>query len=206
MENKKVVLLLDGIGSGGVRTFLFQLLAIHVKKQIQTTIALEKAQLSNSLKEYCNVNDIGIYFTAERKENRKSPIYSLMHDIKVFRNLIKDLQPQLILTSLGTPRVNFAGFLFSIPFIYYLHTYPEIQGWRYRFIDYIPKLFGNNKQRFVTVSEFSKKKIINAFYISIIFSNALYMLLKLKITVLMSSTIKFQWILQGEINRLIIVC
>ncbi len=163
MENKKIVLLLDSIGSGGVRTFLFQLLSIHVHKQIQPTIALEKAQLSLSLKEYCDTHKINIYFTAERKENRKSPIYSLMHDIKVFRKLIKDLQPQLILTSLGTPRVNFAGFLFSVPFIYYLHTYPEIQGWRYRFIDYIPKFFANDKQHFVTVSEFSKKKIVDAF-------------------------------------------
>ena len=144
--------------TGGTRSFLIDLLAIHYSHHISTEVVFPFSD-----PEICSyIESLNFSYTIvpERKPIFKKSYFSLLYEFYYYSKIISKAQPDLIVVSSATPGENIFCFLSKIPSIYILHTPVQQTTTKNRLMLQIPALFSGAKKRIYTVSDFVKKSVL----------------------------------------------
>lgn len=171
----KILIIPDNIGSmGGTRTFLITLLKIHHIHHFKTILALQSDQTDQEILDLCNQFSIKLVLLKKRKLLFYKPYFSLLYDFYVYFKTAFIFKPNLIVASIGTPRLFYGLFFFNTPMAYYLHTYPYKLPFKASLMDQISQHFSSRKKKFVTVSTYSKNAIKNNMHTKTQFIDVIY--------------------------------
>lgn len=147
--------------SGGTGTFVKQLLNVHSELKIETIVLLSESLAETNLIFY--LEDLGVSWVLipDRKPFQSIAYFSLVYEFTQYSSHIKAINPDLIVCSTGTLGLNFFPFFCSRPLVYILHSYPcKIKWWEWPVFQ-IPKVLSSPSRIIYTVSEYSKKMILN---------------------------------------------
>jgi glycosyltransferase involved in cell wall biosynthesis len=169
-----ILLVSDGVGSmGGTRTFLFNVIEENNCRKIETKLCIPKNSINSDLISFCKKFNIEILCLPNRIFIFRKPFFSILYDFFIYFKIIFNQKPKLILATIGSPG-NFYSFLFLFyPIVYYLHTYPY--KWSNRFFDKsIISFFMSKKAKIVTVSEYSRAKLVKHWNVKPGYVNVIY--------------------------------
>ena len=156
----KILLFPELSTSGGINSFFYDLLKIHFKNKIETTVVLPNNIDENTIKEIKRFG-FNIDLIQSRKQIFKNPYLSLFYEIIYYKKPLNKHKPDLIVANIGTPGLNFALFFYNYPLIYILHTYPPKFSWKTKLFFSIPRYFLSKNKRIYTVSFFAKNRILD---------------------------------------------
>ncbi len=174
-NTKKIAVLPDDIGlMGGTRSFLIKLLSFHCKNKLTTILAIQEYQLDNELEEFCFSRNIDILRLPKRINLFRKPYFSIVYDIYVYALLVLRYRPKLIVASIGGPR-QFSGLFFlKTPLVYYIHTYPSAPKWKAKAMNLITRYLPDMRHQIITVSQYSKNKIVKNMQVKDQYINVIY--------------------------------
>jgi len=155
----KVLLLPEYSLTGGTGTFLFRLLEIHQHNNIETGIIISEAQSDNRVLSVCREKGFQVFTVPNRKSIFFEAYASLVYDIFYYYKIITKFQPDLVVVSNGTPGVDLGVFLLKYPVLFIMHTMPLKTSWKTIGMKLIPRFLTSRKKSFMTVSQYSSKKI-----------------------------------------------
>ncbi len=164
---KKILLIPEFSSLGGTRSYFKYILNFYSSQNYDVAIALTKRQHDNEIQSIINYYNYKIYIIPSREESFKRllryfPI-NLLFDIGTILPIYVKEKPNMIVVSNGTPGMFIGLILFPVKFIYTFHTYPLKS--KIPYLSSIHRLFLNlnlNRNKvLITVSEYSKKQIMN---------------------------------------------
>ena len=177
IQRRQKVLLVSQFGQfGGAKTYFIELLKYYSEQLFDVTACI---YLEGQHEDVINIiDDLGIscHIMKKRwhgiKDFWNKPPFSLLMDIILVYRVYQKVKPELIVVSTTSPETFLGLALFPKPFIGVIHTYPTGNSrkllWRMRclvrnFI--LNRLFNLSSKRLITVSEYSKKRILDTFNI-----------------------------------------
>jgi len=184
-SGNKILLVPEFDSFGGTRSYFIYLLKFFFSQNYDVAIALSKYQLDNEIESLIKKYKYRVHIIPERRTGLKRflqyfPINLAFDIFAMFPIYLKE-KPDMIVVSIGTPGMFIGLILFPVKFMYVFHTYPlksKIIG-----LSSIQKLFLNlfinTNKILVTVSEYSKKQILEYWvpagksnYIHVIYNSA----------------------------------
>jgi glycosyltransferase involved in cell wall biosynthesis len=163
----KILLVPEFSSFGGTRSYFKYLLNFYSSQNYDVVIALCDYQLDDDIKSLLERYNYEVYIIPSREEGFKKylryfPVNLLFDIISIFPIYRKE-KPTMIVVSNGTPGMFIGLLLFPVKFIYTFHTYPLKS--KILFLTAMQKLFLsvclNSEKTLVTVSEYSKKQILD---------------------------------------------
>lgn len=161
----KTIIFPELSSSGGINSFFFDLLNIHSKNNIETTVVVTN-NVDEKIKNKIIKFGFNIYIIPIRNELFLLPYFSLLYEIYYYKQIIKKINPNFVIANIGTPGLNFGLFFFKCPLVYIIHTYPPIYSWKRRLFFSIPSFYLSKSKKIYTVSYFAKNIIAKYWKIS----------------------------------------
>ncbi len=155
---RRVLIMTDHLDLGcGTLTFLLQLLAIHRRQGIETTVAVESQLATEDLVACIATQDGQIFRVPDRPRLFRRSYLALGWDYYVCRRALRIVRPDFLMASTRSINLLLGGFAFSLPFVYVVHSYPVLSlrpG-----LCRILRLLRKPWQTFLTVSQFSARRL-----------------------------------------------
>lgn len=170
----KCLIFAEFSSTGGTRSFLKDLLSIHLKHNISTEVIFPKSASDCEIIHYIESRNFSYTIVPDRKPIFKKSYFSILYELYYYRKIITKTQPDLIVVSTATPGENFFCFLSKIPSIYILHTPVNPITSKNKLMLKIPSLFSGTKNRIYTVSEFVKKSVLKHWNVQSQYVNVIY--------------------------------
>lgn len=160
--------------SGGTREFLKQLIVINYELNYKSHVVCEK--VDKLLLSFFHKYNVEFTIVKKRSIFYSKPFLSFFFEFYYHYPIILKLKPDIIISSVGTPGINFFHFCLCKKFIYILHTIPSKQGVKSRLHYSLPYIFQSKKKVFFVVSNFLKEKLnllwkIDKKYIRVIYNS-----------------------------------
>jgi len=149
---------------GGTRSYFKYILDFYASKNYDVSVALPKHRIDKEIKSIIESYGFRYSFIPERKTYLRNLWFrfpaSILFDIYAIFPLLLKENPDIVVTSVGTPCI-FAG-LFCLPIrsLYILHTYPANEG-KIPLKSIFLNFCLNKRKLLLTVSDFSKKAILD---------------------------------------------
>lgn len=165
-QRPKILLFAEYDASGGTRTYFKQLLALYAEKGAQVTIL--RTHRDEEIDALCRMHGFECFELTEVV--RGQDVYKgrlpwrLMHERHLFRAFVKKIAADIVVATVGSPELFIGAISLSRNPLYILHTYPlEASTGLRRLVKHITysSIFPKHL-RVLTVSEFSKRRIIDA--------------------------------------------
>ncbi len=163
-----ILLLAEYGSSGGTRTYFKQLLALYAEKHAQVTVLRTYEKKDDEIDQICDVYGFKCInvTTIIGKKNILQGRWPFRHLVerRLFRKFIIKTNPDFVVASVGTPELFLGAISTAEKSIYILHTYPNVansylkRGLKSLFFKYLI----SSNTTVITVSEFSKNKILRA--------------------------------------------
>ncbi|MBD2189001.1 glycosyltransferase family 4 protein [Pseudanabaena mucicola] len=157
----------------GTFRFFKTLIKTHINDGIETTVILEKYQLSFAPVQQLEDQNIKIFEVSNRSKLFKLPYLSLAFDIFTVWNCFSTFKPDIIHVSNGTPGLMLGVLLFPCSVVFTMHTYPISKLFIsklsillvgiYHLISHFAKQNKSFNKQFVTVSQ-SSAVIISKYF------------------------------------------
>jgi glycosyltransferase involved in cell wall biosynthesis len=170
----KCLIFAEFSSTGGTRSFLKDLLSIHLKQSITTEVIFSSSASDCDIVQYIENMGFSHTIVPDRKSIFKKNYFSLIYELYYYPKIIIKVKPDFIVVSTGTPGENILFFLFNIPFVYILHTPVNSVAWRNRLMGKIPSLFSGNRKRIYAVSEFVNQSVLKNWKVKNIYVNVIY--------------------------------
>jgi len=154
--------------TGGTRTFFLTIARYYARSPFEVYVALEDWQIDPEIERIareCNLRLVQRRSLVRPKSlMARFPLYLIAGWLEV-RPLVSQLQPDLLVVSVGTPDRWLALLAASPSILYFVHSYPEaIMGspWRaWVKLQVISRILSSGK-KLVTVSNFARRQILAA--------------------------------------------
>jgi glycosyltransferase involved in cell wall biosynthesis len=162
----RILLFAEYDASGGTRTYFKQLLALYAEKRAQVTIL--RTHRDEEIDDLCSMHgfecfELSDVVHSQNVYNGRLP-WRLIHERYLFREFVKQVAADIVVASVGTPELFIGAISLSKNPLYILHTYPSDASTRFKqlvkhitYSNVLPRHI-----RLLTVSEFSKRRIIDA--------------------------------------------
>lgn len=165
LKGPHILLIADYGSVGGTRTYFKQLLALYAERAARVTVlrTFEDEEIDALCKLYGNVC-VSVRSIVGNRDifHGKFPSRFLL-ERRIFKKFIKDVKADVVVVSVGTPELFLGAISWVKSSIYILHTYPIITNNVIKRT--LKKLFFwifISKSKIITVSEFSKNRILCA--------------------------------------------
>ena len=148
----RVLIFADQVGpTGGTHSALLRILEIHQEERIETALLVPPRAIEKTLERQCEASGVTLYSCPDRPWAYRGMFWEYT---KLLRP-IREFQPDLLIVSNQVPGRGFGSFLFSIPVLFFMHTYPVTR----RCVPWVPALLTGSRKRIVTVSQYASRQI-----------------------------------------------
>lgn len=174
MYIKDVLIFSEFDSSGGTREFLKQLIVINNKLNINSFVVSE--YIDDEMISFFYEQNVKFSCIKKRNNVFHKPYFSIIHEFIYHRSFVNNIKHDLVISSVGTPGINFFHFLTKSKYLYILHTVPNKPGLK-SFLHYlIPYIFQGTRNNFYVVSNYLKNAVsslwkINLDNISVIYNS-----------------------------------
>ncbi|KKQ71372.1 MAG: hypothetical protein UT14_C0002G0018 [Candidatus Shapirobacteria bacterium GW2011_GWE1_38_92] len=159
-----LVLLAEFGRFGGTRTYFIQLVKLYIKKDIKVTVLLRKDQLDRDILVLLKENDVEIHIRPNFKViGQTFPGYIFLYFLEFFYWKIRFVTSKLTVVLSGVGYFEYlASLIIFNRSLFVVHSYPV---GKIRYISYLSKYLINKNKYILTVSNYSKEKIVENFSI-----------------------------------------
>jgi glycosyltransferase involved in cell wall biosynthesis len=154
---KDVLIFSEFDSSGGTREFLKQLILINNKLNINSHVVSEK--IDNDMVDFFNKEKVNFSIIKKRNSIFYKPYFSIIYELLHQFKFIKKVKHDLVISSVGTPGINFFHFFTRSKYLYILHSVPNKNGIKSILHYLIPFYFQGNGKYFFVVSNFLKNEL-----------------------------------------------
>ena len=151
---KNVLIFSEFDSSGGTREFLKQLVLINNKLNIHSHVVSES--IDNEMIYFFNQHNVNFSLIQKRLRIFHKPYFSLIYEFIYQRTFVNKIDHDLLISTVGTPGLNFYHLLSKSKYLYILHTTPNKPGIKSILHYLIPSLFQSNNNKFYVVSNYLK--------------------------------------------------
>lgn len=168
----KCLIVSDSPSSGGLLTFLNNIIRVNNSFSFQTTILISD-DTSNEFISKINSSNVEIkYYPAISK---KLNVYNrFLKEVLIIKKIISNINPGFIIVNTGNPTYFFSLYVLKYPLIYVVHSLVMKLSWKAIAIVLIPKIFSSTKKIILTVSFNSRDRIIKFWHINIDYIKVVY--------------------------------
>lgn len=166
-NQKRVLLIAEYSEVGGTRTYAKQLIEFYVRNEFELTLLALGPADDHEMKEYCK--SFGVKIRQYKDEVRNEVhvgklLFQVYKEKKALKDFYNSHQPDLIVTSVGTPGLFFGHMMLTEKSIYILHTSPECHGhgWRFFYRYTMWRISVPKKCQYVTVSNYSRRCMLKS--------------------------------------------
>lgn len=162
----KILLLAEYGASGGTRTYFKQLISLYAEKQARVTIL--RSHRDNEIDDLCKVHRFDCFELSDvlRGKNLYGGrlVWRMVYERNLFRKFVRQIAPDIVVASVGTPELYVGALSLSERAIYILHTYPSSAGTclRQRIKRFIYSTVFPKQLKIITVSQYAKQRIMEA--------------------------------------------
>lgn len=158
--------------SGGTREFLKQLILIHNNLNINSHVVTE--YIDSDMLDFFKKQKVNFSLIKKRKSIFYKPYFSIIYEYLYQFEYIKKIKHDLVISSVGTPGINFFHFLTRSKYIYILHSVPQNNGLKSALHYLIPYFFQYNSNYYFVVSNFLKNELALLWKINLKNINVIY--------------------------------
>ncbi len=168
----KCLIISDSPTSGGLLTFLNNIIRVNDSLSFQTTILISNDTSREFVKNIYSSNVEILYFPAITKNLN---VYQrFVKELRILKKIISQINPELVFINTGNPTYFFSLYLFNYPLIYVVHSLVMKLSWKAFAIVLIPKFLSSKKKIILTVSNNSRDRIIKFWNININYIKVIY--------------------------------
>lgn len=157
----KILLIPEVSLTGGTGTFLKQLIEINSSLGVKTHVLIPRSLAGSILVDYFTINSVEYTEIPDRRGFEWNIYFSFLYELRHYTLWIVRLKPDILMCSNGTVGLNFSLFLFKLPLIFVMHSYPRVISWWAKPFFLLPRILSKPSKVFYTVSNFSKQKIVD---------------------------------------------
>jgi len=162
-KKQRILIVPEYSTDGGTYTYLLQIISyLCENNKYELGICVDKdAEIAGELKEYIEKYNIGVFYKEKRGArylffSRIRSLYGLIYDVFSVLRAVREFNPEVIISSVGTVGQYVNLFLYTHSQIHILHTYPlENLNLVSRWV----LLHRNTRQKVLTVSKYAKDQI-----------------------------------------------
>lgn len=154
MAIKRVLIFSEFDTSGGTREFLKQLILINNNLNFKSYVVSENIDFE--MIDFFNEHKVEFSNIKRRSRIFKKPYFSLVYEFIYHRYFVNKVKHDIIVSSVGTPGINFFHFLTKSRYLYILHSAPSKPGIKSILHFLIPFLFQGGNNKFYVVSNYLK--------------------------------------------------
>lgn len=156
----KCLIFAEFSSSGGTRSFLKDLLAIHHNHNISTEVVFPSFISDPEIIHFIESKNFSYTTVPDRKAIFRKSYFSLIYEFYYYYRIINRFKPDLVVVSTATPGENISCFISKIPSIYILHTPANPTTLINRLMLKIPAQFSGARKKIYAVSEFVKQSVL----------------------------------------------
>ena len=163
-----ILFLADYGASGGTRTYFKQLLALYAEKHARVTVVRTYEEADDEIDSLCHqygFTCVGLSsVVGDNDILRGKSIARYFLERHSFRNFVRKTAADVVVASVGAPELFLGAVNLASKSIYILHTYPHtskniLKGFLRRMFF---SIFVSSSTKILTVSEYSRKRILQA--------------------------------------------